>query len=60
MCGFQDLQFSFTLLDQANQAGANVRVTPYALRVGANGQIFQSVKVRCIMVLASATRSRAR
>ena len=41
----QDVEFSFTLLDQANQAGANVRVTPYAIRVGANGQIFQSVKI---------------
>jgi hypothetical protein len=41
----QDVQFSFTLLDQANQAGANVRVTPFAVRVGANGQIFQAVKV---------------
>jgi hypothetical protein len=42
---FVDVQFSFTLLEQANQAGANVRVTPYALRVGGNGQVFQSVKV---------------
>ena len=40
------MEFSFTLLDQATQAGANVRVTPYALRVGANGQLFQSVKAR--------------
>ena len=39
------MEFSFTLLDQNNQAGQNVRVTPYALRVGGNGQIFQSVKV---------------
>lgn len=42
---FVDVEFSFTVLDQANQAGANVRVTPFATRVGGNGQIFQSVKV---------------
>jgi|APGre2960657444_1045066.scaffolds.fasta_scaffold00073_19 hypothetical protein len=40
-----DIQFSFTLLDQANQAGANVRVTPWATRLQGNGQAFQSVKV---------------
>ena len=42
---FLDVQLSFTILDQPNQVGANVRVTPFAVRVGANGQLFQSVKV---------------
>jgi hypothetical protein len=42
---FVDVQLSFTILDQANQAGANVRVTPFAVRAGANGQLFQAVKV---------------
>jgi len=38
-------RFSFTLLDQANTAGANVRVTPSATRFQGNGVVFQSVKV---------------
>jgi hypothetical protein len=42
---FVDVQLSFTILDQVNQAGANVRVTPFAVRAGANGQLFQAVKV---------------
>jgi hypothetical protein len=42
---FLDVQLSFTILNQPNQVGANVRVTPFAVRVGANGQLFQAVKV---------------
>ena len=42
---FLDVQLSFTILNQLNQVGANVRVTPFAVRVGANGQLFQAVKV---------------
>jgi len=40
-----DVEFSFTLLDQANTAGANIRVTPSATRIFANGVLFQSFKV---------------
>ena len=40
-----DQEFSFTLLDQANTAGANVRITPWATRFQGNGVVFQSVKV---------------
>jgi hypothetical protein len=40
-----DVEFSFTLLDQANQVGANTRITPWATRVLGSGVVFQSVKV---------------
>ena len=40
-----DQEFSFTLLDQANTAGANARITPWATRFQGNGVVFQSVKV---------------
>ena len=38
------VELSVTVLDQANQAGANVRVTPFATRF-LGQSIFQSVKV---------------
>ena len=40
-----DVEFSFTLLDQTNTAGANARITPSATRFQGNGVVFQSVKV---------------
>jgi hypothetical protein len=39
-----DVELSYTLLNQANQAGANVRVTPFATRF-LGQSVFQSVKV---------------
>ena len=39
-----DIEFSYTLLAQANQAGANARITPSATRF-LGESVFQSVKV---------------